>query len=40
MVGNVGLGDMNKWVEFYEKVMGFTQILSFDDKDISTELQP
>ncbi|MGI9543960.1 MAG: 4-hydroxyphenylpyruvate dioxygenase [Cyclobacteriaceae bacterium] len=37
MVGNVGLGDMNKWVDFYEKVMGFTQILSFDDKDISTE---
>jgi len=37
MVGNVALGDMNKWVEFYEKVMGFTQILSFDDKDISTE---
>ncbi|MCI5080142.1 MAG: 4-hydroxyphenylpyruvate dioxygenase [Saprospiraceae bacterium] len=37
MVGNVELGEMNKWVEFYEKVMGFTQILSFDDKDISTE---
>ena len=37
MVGNVQLGEMNKWVEFYEKVMGFTQILSFDDKDISTE---
>lgn len=37
MVGNVNLGNMNKWVEFYEKVMGFTQILSFDDKDISTE---
>ena len=37
MVGNVELGGMNKWVEFYEKVMGFTQILSFDDKDISTE---
>jgi len=37
MVGNVALGRMNYWVNFYEKVMGFTQILSFDDKDISTE---
>ena len=37
MVGNVHLGRMNHWVDFYEKVMGFTQILSFDDKDISTE---
>ena len=37
MVGNVKLGKMNYWVEFYEKVLGFTQILSFDDKDISTE---
>lgn len=37
MVGNVELGDMNKWVQFYEDVMGFKQILSFDDKDISTE---
>ncbi|MEM9722054.1 MAG: 4-hydroxyphenylpyruvate dioxygenase [Bacteroidota bacterium] len=37
MVGNVQLGRMNYWVDFYEKVMGFTQILSFDDKDISTE---
>ena len=37
MVGNVELGRMNYWVDFYEKVMGFTQILSFDDKDISTE---
>lgn len=37
MVGNVELGKMNYWVEFYEKVLGFTQILSFDDKDISTE---
>ena len=37
MVGNVELGDMNKWVEFYEKVLGFRQILSFDDNDISTE---
>ncbi len=37
MVGNVKLGDMNKWVDFYQQVMGFTQIMSFDDKDISTE---
>ncbi|MEQ8550065.1 MAG: 4-hydroxyphenylpyruvate dioxygenase [Cyclobacteriaceae bacterium] len=37
MVGNVELGAMNKWVQFYEEVMGFKQILSFDDKDISTE---
>ncbi|MFT5641395.1 MAG: 4-hydroxyphenylpyruvate dioxygenase, partial [Cyclobacteriaceae bacterium] len=37
MVGNVELGGMNKWVKFYEEVMGFKQILSFDDKDISTE---
>ena len=37
MVGNVELGDMNKWVKFYEEVLGFKQILSFDDKDISTE---
>jgi 4-hydroxyphenylpyruvate dioxygenase len=37
MVGNVGWGEMNTWVQFYEKVMGFTQLVSFDDKDISTE---
>jgi 4-hydroxyphenylpyruvate dioxygenase len=37
MVGNVELGKMNYWVEFYENVMGFAQILSFDDNDISTE---
>lgn len=37
MVGNVELGEMNKWVEFYKKVLGFAQIISFDDKDISTE---
>jgi 4-hydroxyphenylpyruvate dioxygenase len=36
-VGNVELGKMNEWVEFYRDVMGFTQYLSFDDKDISTE---
>ncbi|MBL4655327.1 MAG: 4-hydroxyphenylpyruvate dioxygenase, partial [Bacteroidia bacterium] len=37
MVGNVGWGEMNDWVEFYAKVMGFAQMISFDDKDISTE---
>ncbi len=37
MVGNVHEGKMNYWVDFYQKVMGFTQIMSFDDKDISTE---
>ncbi|KQC30040.1 4-hydroxyphenylpyruvate dioxygenase [Flagellimonas eckloniae] len=37
MVGNVGWNQMNEWVNFYENVMGFTQILSFDDKDISTD---
>jgi len=36
-VGNVELGKMNEWVEFYEKVMGFSLLLTFDDKDISTE---
>ena len=36
-VGNVSLGRMNPWVEFYERVMGFRNILTFDDKDISTE---
>ena len=36
-VGNVELGAMNSWVEFYEKVMGFQLLLTFDDKDISTE---
>ena len=36
-VGNVALGDMNRWVEFYEQVMGFKLLLTFDDKDISTE---
>lgn len=37
MVGNVELGQMNHWVDFYANVMGFTQIVSFDDNDISTE---
>ncbi|TNE81330.1 MAG: 4-hydroxyphenylpyruvate dioxygenase [Bacteroidetes bacterium] len=36
-VGNVGWNEMNQWVKFYEDVMGFKNILSFDDKDISTE---
>ena len=37
MVGNVGWGEMNTWVDFYANVMGFKQLISFDDKDISTE---
>ena len=37
MVGNVGWGEMNIWARFYENVMGFKQLISFDDKDISTE---
>ncbi|UTW63830.1 4-hydroxyphenylpyruvate dioxygenase [bacterium SCSIO 12741] len=37
MVGNVGWNEMDTWSEFYSKVMGFTQLVSFDDKDISTE---
>lgn len=37
MVGNVGWGEMNQWVDFYARVMGFAQLVSFDDKDISTE---
>jgi 4-hydroxyphenylpyruvate dioxygenase len=36
-VGNVELGKMNAWVGFYERVMGFKNLISFDDKDISTE---
>ncbi|CAI8350653.1 MAG: 4-hydroxyphenylpyruvate dioxygenase [Flavobacteriia bacterium] len=37
MVGNVGWNEMDIWTEFYSKVMGFTQLVSFDDKDISTD---
>jgi len=37
IVGNVELGKMNYWVNFYHQVMGFRQLISFDDKDISTE---
>jgi 4-hydroxyphenylpyruvate dioxygenase len=36
-VGNVELGQMNKWVDFYERVMGFKLLVTFDDADISTE---
>jgi 4-hydroxyphenylpyruvate dioxygenase len=36
-VGNVGWNQMNHWVKFYEEVMGFRNILTFDDEDISTE---
>jgi 4-hydroxyphenylpyruvate dioxygenase len=36
-VGNVQLGKMNEWVKFYEDVLGFTNILTFDDKTINTE---
>jgi 4-hydroxyphenylpyruvate dioxygenase len=36
-VGNVELGAMNKWCEWYSKVMGFSRYITFDDKDISTE---
>jgi 4-hydroxyphenylpyruvate dioxygenase len=36
-VGNVELGAMNRWVEFYERVLGFYNLISFDDKAISTE---
>jgi 4-hydroxyphenylpyruvate dioxygenase len=37
VVGNVGWGAMNEWVDFYAKVMGFSLYQHFDDKDISTE---
>ena len=37
VVGNVELGKMNEWVAFYERVMGFTQLIHFDDRAISTE---
>jgi 4-hydroxyphenylpyruvate dioxygenase len=36
-VGNVGLGEMNTWAKFYEEVLGFKNLITFDDKDISTE---
>jgi len=37
VVGNVELGKMNEWVSFYEKVLGFSQLTHFTDKEISTE---
>ena len=37
MVGNVGWGEMNQWVKWYEEVMGFENFLSFDDTQIHTE---
>ena len=37
MVGNVELGGMNQWAEFYAKTMGFANLVTFDDKDISTQ---
>lgn len=37
IVGNVELGTMNDWVKFYAHTMGFNQLISFDDKDISTD---
>ena len=36
-VGNVELGRMNEWVDFYARVLGFFNLLTFDDKDINTE---
>jgi 4-hydroxyphenylpyruvate dioxygenase len=36
-VGNVELGRMEHWVEFYERVLGFTEMIHFSDEDISTE---
>lgn len=37
MVGNVELGGMNKWADFYARIMGFANLVTFDDKDISTQ---
>ncbi len=37
MVGNVGWGEMDTWVDYYARVMGFSQLISFDDRDISTD---
>ena len=37
MVGNVELGRMNEWADWYSRVLGFKRYISFDDKDISTE---
>ncbi len=37
IVGNVELGQMDRWVDFYANTLGFSQLLHFDDEDISTE---
>ncbi|MEO6990547.1 MAG: 4-hydroxyphenylpyruvate dioxygenase [Candidatus Baltobacteraceae bacterium] len=37
VVGNVGWNEMDRWCDYYARVFGFTQLVSFDDKDISTE---
>ncbi len=37
IVGNVELGAMNRWVQFFAETMGFSQLIHFDDQDISTE---
>lgn len=37
MVGNVELGKMNEWADWYHRVLGFDRFISFDDKDISTD---
>ncbi len=37
VVGNVEEGKMNEWVQYYQKILGFSQLVSFDDQDISTE---
>ncbi len=37
MVGNVGWGEMNTWAKFYNETMGFANLITFDDKDISTQ---
>jgi len=37
MVGNVGWNEMNIWEDFYRDIMGFTNLITFDDKDISTQ---
>ncbi|MBV8367578.1 MAG: 4-hydroxyphenylpyruvate dioxygenase [Candidatus Eremiobacteraeota bacterium] len=36
-VGNVGWNEMDRWCDYYAKALGFTQLIGFDDKDISTE---
>lgn len=36
-VGNVEIGQMNRWVKFYQEVLGFKLLITFDDKDISTK---